>query len=394
MDDHEIYPYFARAGIVDSFFDQGRGDQSFARWVDRWIERSEHRAARRGYCLLDTFLSDSLPSPLLAEMMRASHRSNTKLRVLLAEPESHYAQARAESFGHGSAESFGHGRALTRAVRGLTIIASAVCDLLGIAMPNVAGASASDMPTQITEIASPHTFNLLLQFIEENASVAALELRHYERGVPSGPMFFLNDFLVYGHYCHGVSSRYLPWDIIVDDPETTNDRYDHLQDEFERLWDPTRRTRPHGERRSTSRQAISPQGPMHRYFLSYSWEDKVSADQMELGLIRKMRLVGRDEHSTRAGENLNNTIKAQIAESDTLVSLWSASYAQSDWATAELTYGMDLLKRRELTRVVLVSLDSTPIEDLRARTLLRLSGDDRQTLLESARVLAEQELPN
>ena len=377
------YPYYAMAGIVDCYFEEGHGDQSFARWVDRWIERSTHSAAGRGYCILDTFLSDSLPSPLLAEMMRTSKGSDSNFRILLADPGSHYAQARAESFGRGSAVS--------RAERGLALISGAISDLLNVEFPEHPQGQDGDIAA--SDSGSLKRFNELLEFIHGHSNQASVDLRLYEQGLPSGPMFFLNDFMIYGHHCHGISSRYLPWDVIVDDPDTANDRFDHLRAEYERLWDPERRKKPRGKRRKTARlgQIYTMPTPNHRYFLSYSWQNKVEADQIELGLVRDGRTVGRDSKTLRAGADLNSSIRAQIAESNTLISLWSSGYSESDWATAELDYAMDLLRRGELQRVVLVYLDDTPVDNLRARKLLRLQGTDRQSILEAARKLVEEE---
>ena len=94
----------------------------------------------------------------------------------------------------------------------------------------------------------------------------------------------------------------------------------------------------------------------HTYFLSYSKENKLECDQIELLLRRENRKVLRDESDIPLGSQLDSRIRNLIASCDTFVALLSNSYRGSPWCMAEFECAHSLSSIRKV--IVLVGSDS------------------------------------
>jgi TIR domain len=129
------------------------------------------------------------------------------------------------------------------------------------------------------------------------------------------------------------------------------------------------------------------------YFLSYSWADCSIADLTELLLRRYQRMIFRDEDQVRVGLQLPNQLEASIQESDTFLALWSSAYKASAWCPSELEFAIDSqAKTGRPARIVLIELDDTT-PSLRATSLLRIRGNERDTIELGVRRLIDQETP-
>ena len=80
----------------------------------------------------------------------------------------------------------------------------------------------------------------------------------------------------------------------------------------------------------------------HRYFLSYSRENKTDCDQIELLLRRAGRNVVRDDIDLVPGAKLGDNIHSLISRCQTFLALASHSYQGSDWCQQELQHAWQL----------------------------------------------------
>jgi nucleoside phosphorylase len=213
-------PYRAKDGVVEIFLGLNGSEDSLISFFDRaitWARASEKGAFR----LLDSFLSDSLTVDLLAKIFQSSSSAHPT-EILIVDPESDFALARAKSIGQVAAKEVRSG------VLNILYAIQATC---GIEFANLETSS----------------FEELLKILQDNARRVSLEVRFYSE-MPSGPHYFFKDILLSGRFCAGLSSSKLPWTMIIDDPGYKGDLYDVYSDEFNRIWEkatvgPERRVR-------------------------------------------------------------------------------------------------------------------------------------------------------
>lgn|GEM_PF-6204124 len=219
-------PYRAKDGILETFFGVDGPEDNLASYFYRAIAWSQS-AEKGGFRLLDTFLSDALNVDLLANIFRLSSLAHPT-RILIVDPESDFALARAKSIGQVAAKE----------IRlGICNILSAIQIVSGLQLPELAAL----------------TFDELLALLHDSVSRVMLEVRFYSE-LPSGPLYFLKDILLAGRFCAGVSSTRLPWMMIVDNPNYKGDIYDIYSAEFDRIWGKARES---PEQRTPDSRVIS-----------------------------------------------------------------------------------------------------------------------------------------
>jgi nucleoside phosphorylase len=201
-------PYRARDGVVETFFGLTNSPQELARYLERAINWSQN-TEKGSFRLLDSFMSDSLTRDLLTRIFSLTNPA-CPAKLLIADPSSDFAIARAKSIGQIAGKE----------VRiGICNILLSIAEVLRIELP--------DLDTL--------TFEDLVTLIHQHSRKISVELRFYSEA-PSSPMYFFKDILISGRFCAGLSSSKLPWSMIVDDPHYQGDLYDVYRDEFERIW--------------------------------------------------------------------------------------------------------------------------------------------------------------
>jgi nucleoside phosphorylase len=209
--------YRAKDGIFETFFGPRSSPDELAHYLERAITWSQD-AEVGTYQLLDSFLSDSLNQTLLSNIFSLTSATR-RAKILIADPSSDFALARAKSIGQIAAKE----------VRsGIHNILAAIKIAARIELPNLESLSFDD----------------LVNLVHEHESKVYLEVRFYSEA-PSSPMYFFKDILVSGRFCAGLSSSKLPWTMIVDDPSVPGDLYDIYNDEFERIWEKAKTSLEH-----------------------------------------------------------------------------------------------------------------------------------------------------
>ncbi len=116
----------------------------------------------------------------------------------------------------------------------------------------------------------------------------------------------------------------------------------------------------------------------HVYFLSYCWDNFNIADQVELLLQRKNRVILRDVEHVGTGKKISKEVEEYIEKSGTLISLWSEAYSNSDWCTGEMEHARELISKGEKPkRIAIITLDKTPLS-LQFRNILQHKGISRE----------------
>ncbi|ACK68264.1 hypothetical protein PCC8801_4342 [Rippkaea orientalis PCC 8801] len=335
-----------------------------------------------GFRILDTFLSDTLSQESFKRIFEISSIKKIPIKILLANPDSQFAIARHNSLRHSVQQETQQEMNRRREIRakiGFQKILESFLKSKKIKYDDIAiqELSYDKMAEKFNQIKSNNDSHIEIQFYTE---------------VPSGPMLFFQDVLLSGFYCAGISSRELPWLVIIDDPNINNDMYDVFNAEFERIWElsSTNRERPSSELYNYA----------HSYFISYSSQDKEIADHIELLLWRKNRLVIRDERDLTSGQNLSEDIESVIGKSQTFLFLCSQSSNQSDYCRGEIDVAFEYKKLKEqqgnngqegIQRIVVISLDGQKPQDLRLRSYLRLQGENRTERESSIRRIIDEE---
>lgn len=344
----ERLKYKSRSGIFDTYFRES-SSRAFTKFVLKAIQWSDSceddYSDTAEYRLLDTFMSDSLTQELLSEVFNRS-RSAGSVKILLANCKSQFAIARSQSIGNTPAE--------VRATNGLRRLLGSIYDTIG--------------RKNFSDDLTKWTYENLLESIHEVKSQVNLDLKFYSVA-PSGPMFFFKDILLYGRYCANESSKDLPWNMIVDDTNESDDMYDVFNKEFSWIWE---KASQHIEGVESSLYNY-----LHKYFISYSSKDAIVADHIELLLWRQNRFVSRDERNFASGENLSSEVQSVIDNSQTFLVLLSKNYSQSIWCQDELAYARQICGKGGLKRLIAIRLDHSDIP-LNLSSRLHLNGLDRQ----------------
>lgn len=197
--------YRAKDGILKLHLDADGGLAAFSELITEAIKSSEKEEGE--YCLMDTFLSDSLSSAHLELIFQMSH--TRRVKILLADPNSYFARHRATTLG--KSQSF------QRNITGLERIAEALKIDKELVSP-VPG-NAADLEVLISQIAKD----------------SPIELRFYS-DITNGPLYFFKNLVLSGHFSVGKSAVNFPWLLIVNDPNQSGDFFDELQNEFDTVW--------------------------------------------------------------------------------------------------------------------------------------------------------------
>lgn len=130
----------------------------------------------------------------------------------------------------------------------------------------------------------------------------------------------------------------------------------------------------------------------HVYFLSYCWDNFDIANHIELLLRRNNRVILRDVGNVRIGAKISKVVQENIEKSDTLISLWSKPYSNSDWCISEIEHARELKESgKKPKRIAIITLDDTPLQ-LPFKTILHHKTKDReQRELAVQRILDEEE---
>ena len=304
------------------------------RWSDSYSVMNSRSVD--GFRLLDTFLSDTLNEESLSQIFRHAISQKIPVKLLLVNLNSSFAIARHNSLSNNTSHSSKNIE--NRAINGLKRLIMGLYYALEI----------SDDDTEFGTLRYDGLVLKFQQILEEQK--IQIELRFYTV-VPSGPMFFFQDILLSGFYCASLSSRDLPWLVIIDDPNIRNDMYDVFSEEFQRIWNMS----------SQEREENSPSFYAHSYFISYAREDTEAADHLESLLWRKTRLANRDEARLTAGVNLSDDLESVIAKSQTFLFLCSQSSNNSDWCRGEVQIAFE----KCIQRIIVISLDGSRPQDLR-----------------------------
>jgi hypothetical protein len=196
------------------------GSRAFSTFVEKAINWSDvHNSSQGSYrfSLLDTFFSDSIPVELFEQIFRRSSRDSPG-RLLIVDPTSPYAVARAMSIGGATCQKRAHSglEMLATAMQGATRL----LHMAGISLTDLSNLNISELAREVHELGNQ--LNIAVRFY----SIA-----------PSGPLYFFRDILLSGRFSVGVSAVELPWTMVIDDPTCNGDQYDILLREFNHIWD-------------------------------------------------------------------------------------------------------------------------------------------------------------
>ena len=158
------------------------------------------------------------------------------VNILLADPESNFAQTRAKSISRSEEDYVFLARHKT--YEGLWTIAEQVYLFLEFLKKDLDEFkdSVPKNPEKRLDADLKEEIEILLNYINKYGKVCGLKLLFYSE-VPSGPMYFLQNILIQGRYCSGYSATKLPWMAIINNPKCDNDFYDIFSDEFQRIWE-------------------------------------------------------------------------------------------------------------------------------------------------------------
>lgn len=197
--------YRAKDGILKLHLDADGGLVAFSELVTEAIRYSENDKGE--FCLMDTFLSDSLSPANLEQLFHSI--GNSHVKILLADPNSYFAKHRAETL---NTQSF------QRTVIGLERIAEAL---------------KIDRKLDFPELGNKVDLNPLINQIREKSPV---DFRFYNV-ITSGPLYFFKNIVLSGHFSTRVSAIQFPWLMVVNDPTQPGDFFDELKEEFTHIWE-------------------------------------------------------------------------------------------------------------------------------------------------------------
>lgn len=315
-------PYSARDGVVETFLASIHGEEPLPlyNFITRSIGwsnayRDNLETEKRGYRILDSFLSDAMSHGNLGAIFTASNE-NQKTRILLAHPASDFARARAKAVGKSSAEK--------KLLKGLEQIAK------GLGKEVEKEWNDNDF----VEGEWPEAYKSLnKRLLEKNVEI------HFYNGVAGSPLYIMNDLAIVGRFGTGSTSADLRWELVVDDPRVDNDLYDLLHDEFEKLWRETEEEELGGNQIEIADRGEDIKGSNQKsipVFISHSSEDADVAEELK----KKFK----DLHNIDAfvasldivpGDKWNEEIKDALLSAKELVVLISNNSDESDWVKVE-----------------------------------------------------------
>ena len=339
-------PYRSRDGVYETHF--VKHTQGFTQVLNEVLEWSVtntgsiEAATHTDFRIIDSFLSDSLGPDTVAEMFRKAFVNGIQVRILLADPMSAFASARAATlYGKDSPDP-----------------PAAIAEReskIGIQRLVLGLAEAVGQAYRETDVREWGLEQLLKTFGEIGAT-RNIHLRFYD-SAPGGPMFIFRELLLCGRFAYGETAVTLPWSVVVDDPNREDDLFDILSNEFDRIWDS-----------ATHKPDIVRTGGSV-IFVSYASEDKPSAEALcayireqmptgETDSIQDIFLAFRD---VSAGDDWRQRLRHKLQRANTLVILWSPNSKNSSWVVAEMGAAWFAAKRK---RKIIIVRQGTVVSDL------------------------------
>lgn len=303
--------FFARAGVLDRFFDDRTGGQGIRNKIDlglHWGDTPE--LGEREIRILDSFFSDTVDKETVRSMFSRAF-DGIRVRFLLAHPRGQFGSSRAKSISQDVEYE---------AKQGLILLARSAWEVR----------KSKNLPVQpaSTMFGDTMSYSDVLRALSDIISESQAEVHFYDM-TPSGPLYFFSDILVAGRFSAGTSAAELPWDMIVNST-TDNDLFDLLGAEFEYIWSSSYAPRDVLETEHNYKTVLP------SVFLSYCSQDAGVAED-----LRNLFLdAGVDpylfEHRLNAGAKWTDDLKVALRNTNELVLIISEnSKKSSDWLRAE-----------------------------------------------------------
>ena len=169
--------------------------------------------------LLDTFFSDTIPESLLNDIIRKSVQYKYKVQILVLDPLSELAKARARSLG-------GDINPVVEINRALRSIRNAM--LRPIQQDK--RTSEKERLTKVEYIVEQ------LRDIKTGGKEYPVEVRFYNI-LTESPFYILHHFALKGQIKHQISAKDNPWLVFIDDLYQENDIYDFLLGNFDSIFE-------------------------------------------------------------------------------------------------------------------------------------------------------------
>ena len=217
------------AGQVTSAGEQLQGFVEGASEFSRYLDGPYVKSSSNDFRILDTALSDA--GFVFNSMLRRVSQDNRRvsIRVLLANPHSEFARARNEALDTDP---------IVRLTQGLTQICHALQarDLCGNP-DRIVGSNLLSGPEKISRLME------LINNSCQSSNNVTCEIKLYN-GPLYGPSYFFQNILLQGKYspAKSGSANVMPWLVVVNNPNVSNDMYDMWDYEFETLWNDTSKT--------------------------------------------------------------------------------------------------------------------------------------------------------
>lgn len=177
--------------------------------------RSTHTTLR----LLDTFFSDSLDDEVLEQMVGLCRDSHCEMRLLVLNPFSQFAIARAHALNTEPVREINHAL---------------------FSLRNAIRVSRSERCLHIVRnaelLASPDFVLQQLSDLNAYRVKTGVSVKFYEL-LTEAPTYIIGEFVAKGLIVHGQTAAHNPWMILVDDMSQKNDIYDLLSSNFNTIWD-------------------------------------------------------------------------------------------------------------------------------------------------------------
>jgi hypothetical protein len=344
--------------------------QAFSLFVEKAILWSDVPEASQEcpyrFNLLDTFFSDSIPDELLVDLFKRSNSRNPG-RILIVDPSSPYAEARAASIGGATC--------MQRSRSGLEILTKSMKH----AMQEKRIQGAEDIDPSSLDI------YMLANQVRDLGRKLDINVRFYSV-VPSGPLYFFRDILICGRFCAGSSAIDLPWSMIVDDPGCEGDQYDLMLDEYDYIWgkgyeSPRQRT-------ILSSSSLGQQAPSSsalndvKIFISHATEDASIASAFvqcieeclvmpERSVIRCTSMPG---YMLSPGETADEVLRSNLEHCDVVIGILTQASLSSTYVMMELGAAWGLKKTTCALMVPQMSYSNLPGPFARVQAV-RLDSD-------------------
>ena len=373
--------YRARDGVLETHIASDGGARAFSLFVEKAMQWSEvPDIAQEGayrFNLLDTFFSDSIPEDLLVQIFRKSTSRNPG-RILIVDPNSPYAQARASSLGGATCKQ--------RSRLGLIKLADAMQEAI------------RKRTTQNVPVLIDHS-NLDIYQLANKVRDLGLSLNikvHFYSFVPSGPLYFFRDILLCGRFSAGSSAIDLPWSMIVDDSSCKGDQFDMMLREYEYIWEAgydspynsTQLTDPHSGQFNPS---LSDSSEI-KIFISHA-EKNVSVARALVDCIEKclevpensIRCTSLPGYTLSPGQITDEILRSNLEHCVVVIGLLTQESLKSIYVNMELGAAWGLKKTTCAMLAPNIPFSSLPTPLSRVHALRMDNADDILSLVETIR---------